>query len=93
MDITAMAGVAAQPGVPRDAARVREALGQEFGRLFFQTLLQGAAAPGASGKGRAAMQALPLDLASGEFARQLAVQHEQMFGQLLFNEAAGGQQR
>lgn len=93
MDITAIAGVAAQPGAPRDSARVREALGQELGRMIFQTLLQGAGAPGANGKGRAATQALPLDLVSGEFARQLAVQHERMFSQLLFNETGGGKGR
>jgi hypothetical protein len=93
MDITAIASVAPLQNIPGEAGRAREALGQEFGRLLLRTLLQGASAPGANGKGRTAMHALPLDMFADEFARQLAVQHQQMFGELLFSGTTAQAQR
>ena len=87
MDITAIAGVASQASLPGHNGGAREALGQEFGKLFFHALLQAATPSKSGGKGRKAMQSLPLDLLTDSFSRQLAVQHEQMFSQLLWHGA------
>jgi hypothetical protein len=93
MDIMAIASVTSQPGVAGNIGRTREALGQEFGKMLFHTLLRGATVSSASGKGRKVMQALPLEMFADQFARQLAVQHQQMFGQLLFNGTMQESQR
>ena len=93
VDISAISGLAPLQSAPGDAGRAREVLGQEFGRLLFQTLLKSATVHTGSGTPRKAMQALPLEMFADQFTRQLAQQHEQMFGRLLFGSMAGGRQR
>ena len=93
MDVTAVAGIAAQPANParpEGPGQAREAIGQEFGRMLFHTMLKGAAATPTGGKGHKMLPAMPAEMFSDPFVRQLAVQHQALFAQLLFNNTDEG---
>ncbi|MCX7274077.1 MAG: hypothetical protein NTV19_13035 [Burkholderiales bacterium] len=89
MNISAIAGLAAQPMPGAAPLSDREALGQEFGRLLFGKLMASASLSVAGAKERKPMQAFPIELLSDQFAQDLAVQHRQLFAQMLLGSADG----
>lgn len=87
MDTTAIAGLAARRLLPDPAVPVHEALGQEVGKRIFSTMMQGASLPPSGAKARKPIQALPLELLSDQFVRDLAAQHQQHFARLLLGSS------
>lgn len=94
MDVTAIAGITAQPAdlARRETpAQARTAIAEEFGRMLFHTMLKGATTTTTTGgKGHKMLPAMPAEMFSDQFARQLAVQHQALFAQLLFNNTDEG---
>jgi len=94
MDIAALSAITALPGIPAaGSGGTRAALAQEFGRMLFHTMLQGATAPSTGGKGHKLLPALPTGMFADQFAQQLAAGHEQMFARMLFNGTDEGSAR
>ena len=98
MDISAIAALAQPTTAPAgitDERTTREALGREFGRMLFQTMMQGmgGATTGKGHKSNAAAAGMSMELVTGQFAQQLAAQHQQLFAELLFAGNNQGGQR
>ena len=97
MNITAIAALAQPPATPAgisDERATREAVGREFGRMLFQTMMQGMGGTAQKGhKSNAAGAGMSMELVTGQFAQQLAAQHQQLFAELLFAGNNQGAQR